>query len=1258
MRLDRLEISGFKSFPERADVHFDGGVTAIVGPNGCGKSNVVDAITWVLGEQSAKSLRGERMEDVIFSGSDARKPTAAAEVRLRLSGVAARAVRRAAERRGDGEAVGVEDADVAPPEQIELPETERRDVELARRLYRSGESEYLIDGETCRLRDIQDLLMDAGIGVKGYAVIEQGKIGQILSAKPTDRRTLIEEAAGVTKYKSRRRTAELKLDAAQQNLARVEDIIFELDRQRNSLKRQAARARRYRKLREELRRWEKVQFARRHHALAEAIATARARIEAARAREADALAAVEAIDEQREALRRRVAEAETRLTTAREAAHARELEKGRREQQLAFDRQQVETLVAAIAAMASELAGLDARVEPARLELAERREAAATAEREGELAAEKQRSEDEAHREALQAIEALEREVDEVRSRVLHNASSSGTLRNVIERAMEAHERLGMELSRFEAESSDLGVERAQRQRERDEAEKALAAVRDAIETVRTDRAALEDTLARARETRDAHVQALRTRERELSGLAARLTSLEELDASREGFGEAARHVLADADLGLAHLGPVADYVETEPAYERAVEAALGDLLQAVLVATHEDARRGLDLVRQRNFGRCTFVVAGDAGPAPRETVEPGDGVIPIERVLSVAGPHAGVIRSLVGSTWLADTYDAAVEASRRLPGVVATAAGDVFEAGRRISGGSRAEARGILATKREIKELRDRLDAEHAAVERMAGESADLDARIRTTDEALARASAELHQHEKAAVGHELQVNRSDAEIARLARKAEQVALERRRAEEERTALGVRQDEARQSVANLDVERRELDEQFAAAQRRLVDARERAAAQGRRAADARAEAAALAERASGLASEVRRLEEAARELEARIAARRDESTQSEARRVGLLAAIAEGTRLLADDETAFADLTGRVRQADQEVAGAQQDAAGVDDEMKRARLALDEIRAELGQLEIARATSEADFAHLAESCLETLQATIDEVTVEVDAMEAQGDITPDRTAIAAVDAPEPDEEAAAAEDERVAGVAGPEGAEAAAASDIGAEAGVAVAIAAPPARPMTADEAIAALKAKIDRLGPVNMMAIEQFDELEGRHAFLTTQRQDLVDSIAQTGEAIKRIEKTTRERFREAFTAINQYFGETFTTLFGGGQAGLALLDQEDLLESGIDIFAQPPGKRLQNVSLLSGGEKALTAMALMFAIFRYRPSPFCLLDEIDAPLDDANIGRFLEMLRGMLDDTQFIIVTHSRKTMEMADRIYGVTMEEPGV
>src|SRR5215471_9679414 len=491
MRLNRLEIAGFKSFPDRSELAFDTGVTAIVGPNGCGKSNVVDAITWVLGEQSAKSLRGDHMMDVIFQGSDARKPTAAAEVRLRLSGVASRVPGggsrpfRADDVRPEVLMTDAIGAVVEPPApdgetdtvvdrpddagqldgvgqvfsqrgvvQVLRPDEPLivRDVELSRRLYRSGESEYLIDGEVVRLKDVQDLLMDAGLGIKAYAVIEQGKIGQILSARPTDRRQLIEEAAGVTKYKSRRRAAELKLEAAQQNLTRVDDIIFEVEKQRGTLKRQAAKARRYKRLREELRRWEKVQFANRYTLLGQAIEAARATLADARARETAAAAHVAEVETALERLRLELTEADARTTAAREAAHARELSIGRLQQQTAFDKQQVETLGAAAAAMDTEIAALNARREPARVELDERRAAAGRAVGERTHAADVLAQEEEAHAAALRTIEGLEADVEAARSEVYAAVNAATALRHAMDHAAASRARIGEQLAKLDIE--------------------------------------------------------------------------------------------------------------------------------------------------------------------------------------------------------------------------------------------------------------------------------------------------------------------------------------------------------------------------------------------------------------------------------------------------------------------------------------------------------------------------------------------------------------------------------------------------------------------------------------------------------------------------------------------------------------------------------------------------------------------------------------------------------------------------------------
>jgi len=738
----------------------------------------------------------------------------------------------------------------------------------------------------------------------------------------------------------------------------------------------------------------------------------------------------------------------------------------------------------------------------------------------------------------------------------------------------------------------------------------------------------------------EARTRDVRVREQELAASEARLASLDELASTRGDFGDAARMVLVQANGHVGQQGAVADYLEVDSRYERAVEACLGELLQHVIVERHDQAAAGLSLVREQDAGRCGFVVIdpGSNGYHPREALR-APGIVPVNDVMRLQGPHVVTISKVIPEAYVADTFEQAVSFSRQTSAPVATLDGDVLRGPHLVSGGAKVESRGILATRREIKELRERVASDRHILARLTNEAGQLEITIAQATSAIAALVAEQHRQEKDVVAYASQLSRSDEDVARLARKAEVIALERSRADEERRMLEGRRTEAESSISRIGEEQREADDRLTGAQRQLADARDAVSQQGARAAEVRASHAALVERASAIAAEVERLEESARELEQRIAFRAAELEQARTRREGLLAAIEESVRTLDSDIQSLDAMRQDLRTADDAAASVRERVEAQDAVIRDARRALEEVRTGISDLEVSRATAESDLTHLAQSCLEGVQASLDEVLAEVEQMETAGETTPDA---AAISAEEPDPESEEADIQ---------------ATDVGSGFSRTGGEVAAPAS-MTAEEAITRLKAKIDRLGPVNMMAIEQFDELEQRHVFLTTQRRDLIDSIAQTSEAIKRIDETSKVRFREAFTAIQHNFQGTFSTLFGGGRAGLTLLDENDPLESGIDIVASPPGKRLQSVQLLSGGEKALTAIALMFAIFQYKPSPFCLLDEIDAPLDDANVGRFVDMLRGMLDRTQFILITHNRRTMEIANRLYGVTMEEPGV
>ena len=1116
-------------------------------------------------------------------------------------------------------------------------------------------------GSVCRLRDVHDLLMDTGLGAKAYAIIEQGKIGMILSTRPTDRRQLIEEAAGVTKYKARRRAAELKLEAAQQNLTRIDDIVFEVEKQRGTLKRQAAKARRYQQLRDELRRWEKVLFARKYRQLAETIESARARLADARERESVAAARVGEVEADLGRLRIELVEAESRATAAREAAHARELAINRRQQQIAFDREQIGALDARAAAVAAELDGLEARREPARIALAARRDAAA-----------------DANGERVDAGRRAGGGVRRLRSGPSRDRRARSRRRGRAQRSL-----LGDQFGDGAA-PRDRARRRGARPRRRDAVEAAkrdrttressrsapvptarqrptgLRRAHEAIEATRIARAARESELASARIEHEWRARSVRAREHELAGLEARLTSLEELEAARAGYGDAARTVLV---AGQRQRQPAGCGRRLPRSRGRVRARGRGVPRRSAPARRRRDGRstrppasswcarpvraaagswsRRLPKRRSPPASSARMSATGDAGVASHAssgvaTASLPDGVVAMSSVVRVNGPLCGDDsrshwrgrhRPVVRRGFDRDPPDAARSRHAR---------------GRRVPrspsgvGRQHRRARGILETKREIKELRDRAAADREALMRLAAETAELDSVIAHAVNAIAALNAEHHKQEKAVVGLDAQQQHAADEQARLAQKAEQLAREKRQAEEERDTLDRRQDEARASIARLESAQREADERLTVSQRRLFEARE---SPSRRSASARPTPAPRTPRSSSAPAPSNqkscawkrplRSSNSALPRSRPSSSRRGAASRNCARRSPPAKCSSTPTsRRSTDCGRTVALPTTRWRRC----------AARADEHetaIKAARAALDAIRAIVSELDVARATAEADLSHLAHTCEDAVNAPLDQVIAEIDQLEREGRATPDAVVVAADDGDEDDGESTPTD------LTVPD-----------------AAVLAAEQHALSAEEAIAALRGKIDRLGPVNMMAIEQFDELESRHAFLTTQRKDLVDSIAQTSEAIKRIDETTRQRFAEAFAAINRNFQQTFSTLFGGGRAGLTLLDENDPLESGIEIIAQPPGKRLQSVQLLSGGEKALTAIALMFGMFKYKPSPFCLLDEIDAPLDDANIGRFVEMLRGMQDQTQFIIITHSRKTMEIADRLYGVTMEEPGV
>ena len=1170
MRLDSVEIVGFKSFCDRQELSFKGGVTGIVGPNGCGKSNISDAINWVLGEQSVKSLRGTSMEDVIFNGSSSRQPLQMAEVNLRVSGLNGNSP--------DGS-----------PECL-----------VTRRLYRNGESEYLMNGRVCRLRDIHELFMDTGLGSKAYSIIEQGKIGLILSSKPADRRVIIEEAAGITKYKARRRQTQLKLEAAQQNLLRVNDIVDEVEKQLESLKRQAAKARRWRAVREDMQAVERVLFGRRFLDLRERSRALEERHDAEAGRERAATIALETEEAQIEVLRQALYELEARLEEVRGRLNELTLAVDRLEGRRGYCKQQLAENEGRAHEAAREEQELVARVTPFGEDLVRRRtDEQGLHDQLAEAEAEVQAADTavtEAASELAEAEAALERARDAqvgLLGRIASLQNSHASVAGNAERAEADIQKLAAELDELESERARVSAARDaahSRAREAEALVAELAAARDSA-TARADEAR-----GRAEATaRDA--DALQS---ECYGLAGRRASLEEMVATHSAFDEGVRALLSRPE-GLEVLGVVADALETGSEHERAVEAFLGERLQAVLVPDADAARRGIRWLQSSGAGRGAFLPLASArtrhecGPLREIAREERKALGLLSDFYRAGGPLADRIRASLPDAIVVATLEDALEvASRQGPVAVVTLEGETLR-GALVEGGR--GVKGLLAPRREVKEVAARQEEMESRLAALRATAADAHA-LAASATAEARALEErIHSEEKdlVAVRHEIQT--ADEEAARLHRKRATVDTERAQAEEERRAAEARLAEVEQGLGAAEAEREEGHRRLAEQAVSVADGRLTAEAAQARHAEARSSLAALRERTAAAGNERRRVESDLVELEQRIGAARAHATETEARRRELETELAEVERGLAESLLERDRAQGEAAVAEDRVREARGGIEGREHGLKERRRECFVLRDALAEVDVERARTGSDLDHLAREC----QQSVGVAAAEAAARLSDEDRTRDMDALVAL---------------------------------------------------------VQERREKLDRMGQVNVLAVEQAQELEERHTFLTAQRQDLLDSIAELDQAIRKIDRASRERFQEAFQIINQHFGEVFKRLFGGGTAGLSLIDEEDLLESGIDIMAQPPGKRLQNVLLLSGGEKALTAIALLFAIFQYKPSPFCILDEVDAPLDDANIGRFVSMLEGLKDETQFVLITHSRRTMSIADQLYGVTMEEPGV
>lgn len=1266
LRIEKVFLQGFKSFHDPTELVFDPeGITAVVGPNGCGKSNVADALSWVIGEQRAKALRGGKMEDVIFQGSRNRKPSGLAEVILTMRVYESFEI-RSQEKQLPSPAPIADPAALPPPleEPLEhptpatiellrppsLPSTSRvfqegERITIARRLYRTGESEYEMNGRLCRLRDVQELFAGTGLGGAHYAIIEQGRIGQVLSAKPLDRRALIEEAAGISKFKMRQRTSELKLEAAKQNLARVTDIISEVERQQNSLKRQATKARRYQRLRHEMRELMKAVFAADYRATNQTVTELAAQKQLISQEEMACAALLAQTELSRQATVTQVADVETALTEAREAAAHTNLHLEKARQQENYLQEQVDSLQKQTAQFSHDQVAIRERGHLTAQEITRLRAELHAIEAEINAEASSLSQAETSYLQQSSRDDQSEKELDLVQRRVTEAATQHERWKQLVQQFTDAVERSQRTLSGLALEH-----QRATEQATKSVEELALTDQRVfTLEQEQSELSAQQATIRQQLQQKNMAAekldQSLQSLQQNFTANDQRLKSLLELDERRAYFSEPVQAIMqASEEQSQAKtfhiIGTLADYIKVKPQDEALVEVGLREELQYLLTPSFDDALRAIEFLKQEKLGRATFLVL-EAKPGTngqRVEAEATGSIIRLIDLLGIQPDLRSVLQQALprlSQTVIAQEIHQAISESMRANGKgnsFLTASGELISAGHVIAGGSSTEqGTGILALKREITALRSELADLTEQVNATAQQRDVVKANqqeIQAHHNAVENRSRELEKTLVLQYGLQQQGRRENERVLTHLRVVEK---ESEQAQQEKTEATHKLSHAQAELQQAQTALATAERSAKTAQEGLIEIRRQAAERTQELARRRADFAAKSERRKGLQNDCKRLEAAAQDIAQRLNRTQMEALASEEKTRQLSASLLS---LRSEIATLHAQLQAQITQVEafQSEALLQKEALqSEENELTRLRETATNLRESRTEVDLTQAKLIAHLEHLESSCSNELGESILDLLAKYE--EAAESLPP-----APVINEENDEENADDEVEM--------------------EVPLRFYQLPPDFQLESAKARLQDLRSKVEGIGPVNLLALEELGEADERLGFLLAQKADIEQAVADTLAVIAELKRRSRDRFTDAFHQINRNFSEMFLELFGGGHGEMRLIDETDVLESGIDIIAQPPGKRLQNVLLLSGGEKAMAALALIMGIFKYRPSPFCLLDEVDAPLDDVNISRFADKVLEMSSNTQFLVITHSKRTMEAAKTLYGVTMEDPGV
>ena len=1160
LRIEKLEINGFKSFYDPAQLTFPAAMTAVVGPNGCGKSNICDALIWVLGENRASHIRGETMDDVIFQGSARRRALSMGEVTLTLAAT-----------NGDSSNPAADDGRIT----------------INRRVFRTGESEFRLNGKRVRLKDISDILMDTGLGIRNYSVMEQGKIDLILSNKPQDRRKLIEEAAGITKYKTKRRAAELKLEETQQNLLRIDDTLGEVTRNLNSLKRQASKARRHRELIEELSTAKRALYKGRivaaeaeQHAADEGVAAAQggeselaaqlANDEAGLAENRTALAGAASRASQ---VREQMASLTGEVERLRSFLQQSELNLGDLTQRIAVGRSQVGSLEAEATEQQTLLEEKTRALDAARDERNRLREIA------DQLEHDRQERSDE--------VRTHEKSLADARESLMRTIAKISEARNQVHQIEVAVEKCEFYLGKLSDQARKASENRDDAQatvvdwdqRVRDAEEHLAHAQRTAREAI----ARRDDLTAR----RDGLRETLAGARDRVSQTTYKIDSLRTLLTSLESQDEDVRRATLEL---IPSAMAAAESVRATEGFEAALDTLLREVSKAIVVDDAQTAATAIARLRERGAGRGAFLALN------YEPISEGSRRGNAAYAVVGEGGIADAVRAAMPEAYIVGTLGEAIDRAKERPhATFVTLDGDIVRGPLLIGGKTEGATPGVFSLKRQLTDLESLLGSEETRATGIAADLNGIEEELRVADDDRMLADERARSAEQELRERRSQRERAAVELDRFQRDLAVASEEQTLYAEEKDQLLTRKNSAIEELRRLEESERNCQDEIRANEEKLAALRTTFEEVTEIASKARVDV----ETAAGNVNAIQREQENVSRVVVSLATRVTQLQQE----------IESLLRKQQETESAVENARGGLDQSLRNL-----------HELSEVRIAAEaeaaDLEARVQELE-TRAVSSRELWNTAKDALFEAERRRDRARSAFELLREQisMDLHAGVDALAEIEPPSGEEARASLEAE------------------------------------------VARLTDHIEKIGPVNVLAIEEHSELEQRESFLRTQRDDLVQAIESLRGTIRKVNLTSRELFRDAFNAVNTYFGELFTSLFGGGTAKMQLLDEEDVLESGIELVAQPPGKKNQSIALLSGGERALTALALLFAIFRYKPSPFCILDEVDAPLDEVNNERFVRLVRDMSRDTQFIVITHSRRTMEAADILYGVTMEEAG-